>query len=109
MNAQAPQECAGDAVWFWAFALHRTHTISVSGDSRLVWAQKSWHVAEGAVTRTAMLGSVLMGLLSTAPAVGDVVPDFTTHDTEGVELTLSKLIERGAVVLAFYPKAFTPG
>lgn len=56
-----------------------------------------------------LLTGVLMGLLSTTPAVGDVAPDFTVKDVEGVELSLSKLVERGPVVLAFFPKAFTPG
>jgi len=50
-----------------------------------------------------------MGLLSTTPAVGDVAPDFTVKDVDGIELSLSKLTERGPVVLAFFPKAFTPG
>ena len=44
-----------------------------------------------------------------SPAVGDVAPDFTAKDTDGTALTLSALVERGPVVLAFYPKAFTPG
>lgn len=56
-----------------------------------------------------MLG-VLMGLFTAAaPAVGDVAPDFTVKDVDGVELSLSKLTEQGPVVLAFFPKAFTPG
>lgn len=56
-----------------------------------------------------MFASLLSALLSTAPGVGDVAPDFTLRDTEGVELTLSKLVEKGPVVVAFFPKAFTPG
>lgn len=56
-----------------------------------------------------MLG-VLMGFLTAAtPAAGDVAPDFTVKDLDGVELSLSKLTEQGPVVLAFFPKAFTPG
>jgi peroxiredoxin len=47
--------------------------------------------------------------LAAAPAVGERAPDFTVTDTDGVELTLSKLVERGPVVVAFFPKAFTPG
>lgn len=50
-----------------------------------------------------------MGFLSAAPVVGDVAPDFTVADVDGVELSLSKLVERGPVVVAFFPKAFTPG
>lgn len=48
-------------------------------------------------------------LLFAAPQVGDVAPDFTATDVDGVELNLSKLVEKGPVVLAFFPKAFTPG
>lgn len=56
-----------------------------------------------------MLCGVLMGLLSAMPQVGDVAPDFTVKDIDGAELSLSKLVEKGPVVLAFFPKAFTPG
>ena len=41
--------------------------------------------------------------------VGEQVPDFTVSDSEGTELVLSKLAEQGPVILAFFPKAFTPG
>lgn len=47
--------------------------------------------------------------LAAMPAVGDVAPDFTVRDVSGVEHTLSTLVERGPVILAFYPKAFTAG
>ena len=40
---------------------------------------------------------------------GDMAPDFTTTDTEGNELTLSELVKQGPVILAFFPRAFTPG
>ncbi len=43
------------------------------------------------------------------PAVGDVAPDFTVTDVDGGKHTLSALVEKGPVVLAFYPKAFTGG
>ena len=56
-----------------------------------------------------MLALVVTSLMSAQPAVGDVAPDFTVKDLDGVELTLSSLVERGPVVLAFFPKAFTPG
>jgi peroxiredoxin Q/BCP len=57
-----------------------------------------------------MVLTVLLSILATgSPAVGDVVPDFTVKDTDGVSLQLSSLTEQGAVVLAFFPKAFTPG
>jgi peroxiredoxin Q/BCP len=53
----------------------------------------------------------LLGMLlgSAALKVGDRAPDFTLPDTEGRPVTLSKLLESGPVILAFYPKAFTPG
>jgi peroxiredoxin Q/BCP len=41
--------------------------------------------------------------------VGDKAPDFTLPGTEGKPVTLSKLLEKGPVLLAFFPKAFTPG
>lgn len=40
---------------------------------------------------------------------GDIAPDFEVVDTEGNSLILSALVERGPVILAFFPKAFTPG
>jgi peroxiredoxin Q/BCP len=49
-------------------------------------------------------------LLGSAPLkVGDKAPDFTLPDTEGNQVTLSKLLESGPVIVAFFPKAFTPG
>ena len=49
-------------------------------------------------------------LLGTTPLkVGDKAPDFTLPDTDGTPVTLSKLLQRGPVILAFYTKAFTPG
>lgn len=55
---------------------------------------------------TALLSTTV---LSTTPAVGDVAPDFTVKDVDGNELTLSKLVEQGPVIVAFFPKAYTPG
>ncbi|HYD41721.1 MAG TPA: peroxiredoxin [Anaeromyxobacter sp.] len=53
---------------------------------------------------------ILAALLGAAPIkAGDRAPDFTLPDTEGKPVTLSKLLEKGPVILAFYPKAFTPG
>jgi thioredoxin-dependent peroxiredoxin len=43
------------------------------------------------------------------PSVGDVASDFAVRDTEGNEHRLSDMVERGPVILAFFPKAFTPG
>jgi peroxiredoxin len=55
-----------------------------------------------------MLLPTLM-LLAAQPVVGDTVADFTVKDIDGAELQLSKLVDKGPVVLAFFPKAFTPG
>ncbi len=56
---------------------------------------------------TSPLLAMLLG--ATALKVGDKAPDFTLPDTHGVPVTLSRLLEKGPVILAFYPKAFTPG
>ena len=56
-----------------------------------------------------MLTLLLTSMLAAQPAVGELAPDFTVKDVDGVELTLASLVERGPVVLAFFPKAFTPG
>jgi thioredoxin-dependent peroxiredoxin len=55
-----------------------------------------------------MISAALL-VFAASPTVGDIAPDFTVKDVTGRELTLSKLVERGPVVVAFYPKAFTPG
>jgi len=44
-----------------------------------------------------------------SPAVGDTAPDFDVTDTDGNRHKLSEMVEGGAVILAFFPKAFTPG
>ena len=41
--------------------------------------------------------------------VGDKVPEFSATDTEGQTHELGELLERGPVIVAFFPKAFTPG
>lgn len=51
--------------------------------------------------------AMLLG--SAALKVGEKAPDFTLPDTDGKPVTLSKLLERGPVLLAFFTKAFTPG
>lgn len=39
----------------------------------------------------------------------ELAPDFTALDTDGNTLTLSELVKDRTVVVAFFPKAFTPG
>lgn len=56
---------------------------------------------------TAPLLAMLLG--ATSLKVGDKAPDFTLLDQDGKPVTLSKALEAGPVILAFYPKAFTPG
>lgn len=41
--------------------------------------------------------------------IGDKVPDFTLPDDNGTPTTLSSLLEKGSVVLFFYPFAMTGG
>ena len=49
-------------------------------------------------------------LLGTAPLkVGDRAPDFTLPDTDGNSVSLASLLDKGPVIVAFFPKAFTPG
>ena len=54
---------------------------------------------------------ILAALLGAAATlkVGDKAPDFTLPGTDGKPVTLSNLLARGPVILAFFPKAFTPG
>jgi peroxiredoxin len=57
-----------------------------------------------------MLLGVLMGILvSAVPKAGDVAPDFTAVDTDGVTHHLEEMVKQGPVIVAFFPKAFTPG
>jgi peroxiredoxin Q/BCP len=57
-----------------------------------------------------MKGAVIALMLGAATIkVGDKAPDFTLPDTDGMPVTLSKLLVEGPVILAFYPKAFTGG
>ncbi len=54
---------------------------------------------------------ILAALLGAAATVkvGDRAPDFTLTSSEGKPVTLSALLARGPVILAFFPKAFSPG
>jgi len=56
------------------------------------------------------MGSLLALLvLAAAPKVGEVAPDFVVTDVDGQELRLGTLVKDGPVILAFFPKAFSPG
>jgi peroxiredoxin Q/BCP len=56
---------------------------------------------------TASILAVLLG--ATTLKVGDVAPDFILPDQDGKAVSLSLALKSGPVILAFYPKAFTPG
>ena len=43
------------------------------------------------------------------PKTGQRAPDFEATDTEGNKHVLSEMVTQGPVILAFFPKAFTPG
>jgi peroxiredoxin Q/BCP len=59
----------------------------------------------------ACLGSILAGSggALAAPGVGDPAPDFSLMGSDGRLHSLSEYRGRQAVVLAWFPKAFTPG
>jgi len=46
---------------------------------------------------------------SAGPKVGDIAPDFTLLGTDGAFYKLSDHLGKQGVVLAWFPKAFTPG
>ncbi len=57
-----------------------------------------------------LIPTLVAGLVASAtPQVGEVAPDFTVQDTEGRSHTLSEMVAKGPVILAFFPKAFTGG
>ena len=56
-----------------------------------------------------MLALLVSSVLASAPLVGELAPDFTVTDVDGAQLSLTSLVASGPVVLAFFPKAFTPG
>jgi peroxiredoxin Q/BCP len=42
-------------------------------------------------------------------STGDVAPEFTLADQTGTQVSLDELLQKGPVVLFFYPKAMTTG
>lgn len=52
---------------------------------------------------------VAMLLGSATLKVGDKAPEFTLPNTDGRPVSLASLLAKGPVILAFFPKAFTPG
>ncbi len=47
--------------------------------------------------------------LADPPKVGEKAPDFTLKASDGKEYSLSQFAGKQAVVIAWFPKAFTPG
>lgn len=56
------------------------------------------------------LGLLLAGAAASAePKVGDPAPPFELLGSDGETYTLSQFVGERGVVLAWFPKAFTPG
>ena len=58
---------------------------------------------------TQMLALTAVLFLGMALGIGEKAPDFTLQGSDGESYHLADLVEEGAVVLAWYPKAFTRG
>ena len=57
-----------------------------------------------------LIPMLVTGFFSSAvPQTGETAPDFTVMDTDGKKHTLSEMVKRGPVIVAFFPKAFTGG
>jgi hypothetical protein len=58
-----------------------------------------------------LLAAFLPGTASAELAEGDAAPSFVFQGSDGREYSLAGLLESGkqGIVLAFFPKAFTPG
>jgi hypothetical protein len=58
-----------------------------------------------------LLTAILPGTASADLAAGDPAPSFVFQGSDGKEYSLQGLLESGTqgIVLAFFPKAFTPG
>ena len=57
----------------------------------------------------ALVSSLVMSATAFALEVGDQAPDFELEATDGKTYTLSQFHDKEAVVIAWYPKAFTSG
>ncbi len=56
----------------------------------------------------AVVATTLLASNAAALQIGDAAPDFTVISTEG-EITLSRILNKGPVVLALYYADFTSG
>jgi peroxiredoxin len=52
---------------------------------------------------------ILFALAAANPLLGKPAPDFTLPSDRGENVTLSSFAGHRCVVLAFFPKSFTPG
>ena len=52
---------------------------------------------------------LVTGSASARPAVGDPAPDFVLSGSDGKQYALAEFVGKRGVVLAWFPKAFTPG
>lgn len=57
----------------------------------------------------AMAAAVTLGDENVTLKVGDKAPGFKTKGTDGKEYTLKQFVGKRAVVVAWFPKAFTGG
>lgn len=60
-------------------------------------------------TTVILLGLYSMVQIASALEVGDKMPDFSLQASDGKTYTLSQFKGKQPVVVAFFPKAFTPG
>ncbi len=65
----------------------------------------------GLAAMVVLLASNAIGSTASAanPDVGDAAPDFTLTATDGSTVSLRALVGKQTVVIAWFPKAFTPG
>lgn len=54
-------------------------------------------------------GLLAAAALAAPPQVGDLAPELTATDEDGKTVSLSAMLKDGPLILAFYPKAFSPG
>ena len=56
-----------------------------------------------------MSNLIMSAALAAGLSVGDAAPDFSLAATDGTTVSLRDLVGKQAVVVAWFPKAFTPG
>jgi len=61
------------------------------------------------VVLACLLGGLAASPLAAAPTVGERAPDFQLQGSDGEDYALSQFVGKRGVVLAWFPRAFTPG